>query len=71
MASLSEEFMFNHSIIAPSKSLSLEQQNSLSKIQARFRGGRDRETHVTRSRLGLPVCPFMRTPKNAVCLFLF
>lgn len=61
-----EEHLNNHALIAPSETLSLKQQNALSKMQAKFRGGRDRETHVRRAREGLPTCPFVRTPLRAV-----
>ena len=65
-----EEHLNNHALIAPSARLSLEQQLALSKMQARFRGGRDRDTHVSRARAGLPTCPFVRTPLRAVAAMI-
>lgn len=55
-----------HSLIAPSDDVSMKQQEALARLQATFRGRRDRETHVERARLGVPVCPFLRTPPRVL-----
>ena len=36
-----------HALILPSGDLSMEKQSALSKLQAKFRGQRDRETHIS------------------------
>jgi hypothetical protein len=36
------EHVMNHNLIAPSDNISLEKQAALAKLQARFRGDRDR-----------------------------
>jgi len=69
MAACSEHQEY-HALIAPSDKISLEKQSALSKLQAKFRGGRDRVTHISRLREGKPICPFLRTPANAVTAML-
>lgn len=43
-----EEHVMNHNHIAPSDNISLEKQAALAKLQAMFRGDRDRVTHIAR-----------------------
>lgn len=55
-----------HNLILPSEDLPLEGQEKLAKLQAMFRGKRERSTHVVWAKEGRPVCPFIRTPHHTV-----
>jgi hypothetical protein len=59
-----------HALIKEHQDLKIPLQTALSRLQAKFRGGRDRETHISRAKLGIPVCPFLRTPSNAVAAMI-
>lgn len=63
-------FVNNHNLILPSAECSDGRQAALAKLQAKFRGQRERETHVARAREGKSVCPFIRTPSRAVRLMV-
>lgn len=65
-----QAFVSDHNLILPSEQCSNDQQSALAKLQAKFRGQRDRDTHVVRAREGKPVCPFVRTPVRAVRLMI-
>jgi hypothetical protein len=43
----------HHAIIAERSDISMEKQQVLARLQAKFRGGRDRATHVTRVGLSI------------------
>ena len=65
-----EEHVQAHALIGEHQDLDIARQTALSRLQASFRGKRDRETHVSRAKLGKPVCPFLRTPSNAVAAMI-
>ena len=44
----------------------MRRQQALAKMQAKFRGNRERQVHIKRARAGIPVCPFLRTPARAI-----